>query len=176
MQSQRENTKARQNQQIEAIKEIANKKALMGATALNLGLNAEEMYQLQKASRERGVYIKVMRNTLAHRALEKTPFASLQSVLKGPVILFFSIHEASAAARLLKEFSKKYEKLVVKNFVFEKVLLQEKDLDRMATLPTREETLARLVSILYTPVQKLSQCLLAPPTQLTRILSFLESR
>lgn len=161
-------------EQIEAVHEIA-KKAHMGITA-DQQLTAAEMYELRLSAKKAGVYIKVLRNTLAHRALEGTAFACLQPVLKGPILLAFSINEPGSAARLLRDFTKKHEKLVVKHLAFDGQLLESKELGNMADLPTREEAIARLLAALQSPLQKLLYVLSEPVTQFARTLTALKDR
>lgn len=172
--TQSEKNRARATQQIEAIQEAAKTAHLM--VVAEQRLTAEEVYKFRNAGRKAGVYIKVLRNRLASRALEGTQFACMQTVLKGPILLAFSMQEPNAAARLLRDFAKKHENLVVKHLAFEGQLLGAQDLGTMADLPTREEAIARLLSVLQAPLRKMVYVLSEPPAKFVRVLSALKDR
>jgi large subunit ribosomal protein L10 len=139
-------------------------------------LTAEEFYNFRNEGRKAGVYIKMLRNRLASRALENTQFACLQPVLKGPILLAFSMKEPNSAARLLRDFSKKHENLVVKHLAFEGQLLEARDLGTMADLPSREEAIARLLAVLQAPLRKMLYVLSEPPAKFIRVLSAMKDR
>lgn len=165
----------RANQKIQSVYEVAQK-AHMGAIATYNHLSAADMYEFRVAARKVGVYIKIMRNTLAHRALEGTPFACMQPVLKGPILLAFSMNEPGSVARLLRDFSKDYDKLVIKHLSFEGQLLEAKDLSNMANLPTRDEAITLLVTVLQAPLRQLLGTLTEPTNRLVRTLTSIKDR
>ena len=171
---QSEIKRARAIQQIEAVQDAAKSAHLM-VTAKQC-LTAEEFYNLRNAARKAGVYIKVLRNRLASRALEGTQFTCLQSALKGPILLAFSMKEPNSAARLLRDFSKKHENLVVQHLAFEGQLLEAQHLGTMADLPTREEAIARLLAVLQAPLRKMLYVLSEPPAKFVRVLSAMKDR
>ena len=119
------------------------------------GLTVGEMTDLRVKAREKDVHVGVYRNTLARRAVEGTGFACMQEALVGPLALFFSDSEPGAPAKLLKDFAKDNDKLVVQALVVDGQLLPADQLDTIAKLPSRDEALATLMSVLQAPVTKL---------------------
>lgn len=161
--------RARAMQQIDAVRAMAQT-GTMGAIIWYNGLTAQEMYNLQIAARKVGIVLKVIRNRLAQQALQDTPFACFQPVLNGPVLLAFAQQSPGELARLLRDFSKDHNKLVVKYLAFEKELIPASDLDTMARLPTKEEAIAQLLFVLKEPVYQLLRVLESPQSQLLRAL------
>lgn len=104
------------------------------------------MTELRKAGREAGVYMRVVRNTLLRRAVEGTPFECLKDAFVGPTLIAYSMEHPGAAARLFKEFAKANAKFEVKAAAFEGELIPASQIDRLATLPTYEEAIARLMA------------------------------
>lgn len=147
------------------------KNALSAVTAEYRGLSVGEMSQLRIQARSSGVYLRVVRNTLARRALEGTDFACLQDTLVGPLLLAFSQQEPGAAARLIRAFIKQNEKLVVKALAFDGQLLAVNELDKLANLPTRKEAIARLIIVMRTPITRLVRTLTEPQARLERVLA-----
>lgn len=147
------------------------KSALSAVTAEYRGLSVGEMSQLRVQARSSGVYVRVVRNTLARRALEGTGFACLQDTLVGPLLLAFSQQEPGAAARLIRTFAKQNEKLLVKALAFDGQLLPVHDLDKLANLPTRDEAIATLMAVLKAPITKLVRTLAEPHAKLVRTVA-----
>lgn len=145
--------------------------ALSAVTAEYRGLSVGEMSQLRVQARSSGVYLRVVRNTLARRALEGTGFACLQDTLVGPLLLAFSQQEPGAAARLIKTFSKQNEKLQVKALAFGGQLLPVNELDKLASLPTRDEAIATLMAVMKAPITKLIRTLAEPHVKLVRTVA-----
>lgn len=135
------------------------------------GLTVEQMTELRAKARKSGVYLKVVRNTLAGKALEGTSFSCLEKLLIGPLFLAFTKDDPGALARLLKDALKAYEKLSVKALVLGGQLLDPSDLDKVASLPTREQALAMLASVLNAPLTKLARTLAEPYAQLARVIA-----
>lgn len=135
------------------------------------GLTVSQLTELRKKARESGVYMKVVRNTLARRAFEGTQFACMDSALVGPLVLAFSKDEPGAAARVFKEYAKKWEKLEVKALSIDGQLLPGTDLGRLASLPTRNEAIAQLMSVMIAPVTKLVRTLAEPHAKLVRTIA-----
>lgn len=150
-----------------AVEEVL-KTACAAVTAEYRSLTVAEMTNLRVKAREVGVYLRVIRNTLAKLALGEGEFSCLQPVLKGPLLFAFSLKEPGAAARLLRDFAKEHDALVVKHLAFEGQLLEAKSLNSIADLPTRVEAIARLMAVLQAPMQQLCRVLKAPQTQLVR--------
>lgn len=129
------------------VNEVA-KGALSAVVADPRGVTVGAMTGLRKAARENGVFIKVVRNTLARRALEGTAFECLNETFTGPTLIAFSNEHPGAAARLLKDFAKEQELFEVKAAAFEGELIPATNIDRLAKLPTYEEALAQLMMTL----------------------------
>jgi large subunit ribosomal protein L10 len=135
------------------------------------GLTVAQLTALRKAARESGVYMRVVRNTLASRAFEGTSFACMQSALVGPLVLAFSKEEPSAAARLMRDFAKTCEKLQVKALSVEGKLLPATDLAALANLPTRNEAISQLMSVMLAPIEKFVRTLAEPHAKLVRTVA-----
>lgn len=144
--------------------------ALSAVVAEYSGLTVSDMTKLRTEARNTGVYLRVVRNTLARLAVQGTEFECLKDALVGPLVMAFSQNEPGSAARLVKNFAKENPKLVVKALAIEGNLLAAKDLDVLATLPTREEALSKLLAVMKAPATKFVQTLAAPPAKLVRTL------
>jgi large subunit ribosomal protein L10 len=142
--------------------------ALSVVAAENRGLTVTQMTDLRTKARKEGVYLRVVKNTLARRAVAGTSFECMSPALKGPLLLAFSQNDPGAAARLIKAFSKDNEKLVTTAVSLGKDLLPASALDKMASLPTRDQALSMLLGVLKAPMQKLVGTLAAVPTRLVR--------
>lgn len=127
------------------IRKIA-KNALSAVVADSRGVTVGKMTDLRKSARKTGVYMRVVRNTLIRRALINSSYAVLKEALTGPTLIAFSNEHPGAAARLFKEFAKTNPAFKIKAAAFEGELIQAKDIDLLATLPTYEEAIARLIT------------------------------
>lgn len=123
----------------------AAKSALSAVVADSRGVTVEDMTALRKEARDHGVWLKVVRNTLARRAVDGTDYACLQDSFVGPTIIAFSTEHPGAGARILKDFAKKNEKFELKTAAFEGELV---DIAMLASLPTYDEAIAKLMSVL----------------------------
>ena len=135
------------------------------------GLMVSQMTELRAKARRQGVYMRVVKNTLARKALAGTSFESVGPKLKGPLVLAFSKDDPGAAARVVKDFAKGNEKLVATLVSLGGQVLPGGELDRVASLPTREQALSILLGVLKAPIQKLVGTLAAPASQLARTLA-----
>ncbi|WP_423063433.1 50S ribosomal protein L10 [Candidiatus Paracoxiella cheracis] len=144
--------------------------ALSAVAADYRGLTVSEVTELRKSARKNGVLMRVYRNTLARRAIKGTPFACLHEVLVGPLVLLFSTEEPGAAARLLRDFVKEHEALEVRALVLGGELLGADQLKAVASLPSREEALAQLVSVMQAPITKFVRTLNEPVAQVVRVM------
>lgn len=159
---------------LEGKKAIVAEVALVAKSAISLvaadycGLTVGQLTELRKVARGSGVYLRVVRNTLARRAFEGTQFACMDPALVGPLVLAFSKEDPGAAARLIKDFAKKFDKLVVRAVSVEGMLLPASDLNRLASLPTRDEAIAQLLSVMIAPVTKFVRTLAEPHSKLVR--------
>ena len=146
-------------------------KALSAVLADYRGMTVVQMTELRAKARTTGVYVRVIRNTLAKRAVEGTSFECLQSALVGPTLVAFSREDPGAAARLMRDCSKTFERLKVKGLSIGGELLGADQLDRVATLPTRDEALSILMAVLQAPITKLARTLNEVPGKLVRTLA-----
>jgi len=135
------------------------------------GLTAGDMDQLRVKARESGVYLRVVKNTLARRAVEGTEFECLRDGLEGPLLLAFSQEDPGSAARVLKDFSRDHDQLVVKMLAVGGQVFPGSEIDRLATLPTYDEAISRLMATMQAPVQKLATTLNEVPGKLVRTLA-----
>lgn len=135
------------------------------------GCTVDEMTGLRKVARENSIQLRVVRNTLAKRAIEGTEYECVKETLVGPSILGFSMEDPGAAARLFKDFSKENEAFEVKALAVGGRLLGADQLDVLAKLPTREQALAMLMSVMQAPATKLVQTMHAVPGKLVRTLA-----
>ncbi|QNK02490.1 50S ribosomal protein L10 [Dyella telluris] len=115
------------------------------------GTTVEQMTAMRKKARESGVFLKVVKNTLASRAVGGTEFEVVKDALTGPLLYAFSMEEPGAAGRLIKEFAKTNDKLKARVVSVEGKLLPAAHVDVLASLPTREEALAMLARVLAEP-------------------------
>lgn len=127
------------------------------------GLTVGQMTKLRAQARDMGVYVRVVRNTLARRALTGTEFEILNDSLVGPTIIGLSLSEndMGAAARLFKDFAKDNAKLELKSAAYDGRLFGANEIDVLAKLPNREQALTMLASVLQAPVSKFGRLLTA---------------
>jgi len=135
------------------------------------GLTVSQMTELRSKARKSGVYMRVVKNTLARKALAGTSFESVGPKLKGPLVLAFSKDDPGAAARVVKDFAKANEKLVATLVSLGGQVLPGGDLEKVASLPTREQALSMLLGVLKAPIQKLAGTLVAPASKLARTVA-----
>jgi large subunit ribosomal protein L10 len=135
------------------------------------GLTVSQMTDLRARARKQGVYMRVVKNTLARKALAGTSFEAVGPKLKGPLVLAFSKDDPGAAARVVKDFAKANDKLVATLVSLGGQVLPPKDLETVASLPTREQALSMLLGTIKAPSQKLVSTLAAVPSKLVRTLA-----
>lgn len=142
------------------------------------GLSVAQMTDLRAKARDGGVYLRVIKNTLAKRAFQGTAFECMQSSLVGPLVLAFSREDPGAAARLLKDFTKDKanEKLEIKVLAVGGKVLPPSDLERLANMPTREEALSLLMACMRAPLDKFARTLNDVPGKLVRTLEALRQQ
>jgi large subunit ribosomal protein L10 len=134
------------------------------------GLTVAEMTKFRMAARQADVYVRVVKNTLARRAIEGTSFECMKGSLKGPLVLAFSREDPGAAARVVKGFAKEHEKLVTVALSIGGELYPASDLDRLASLPTLTDARTMLVRVLNAPLTQLVRTLAEPAAMLARTL------
>jgi large subunit ribosomal protein L10 len=142
------------------------KDSIAAVTAEYRGLTVSAMNKMRRVAHERGIYLRVVRNTLTRRAIQDTRFACLHETLTGPLVLAFSKDSPSAPARLMKEFAKENEALKIRALAVDGQLYNAKQLDAVASLPNKEEALATLLSVMQAPISKLVRTIAATPQKL----------
>ena len=149
----------------------AAKSAHSAVAAEYRGLTVEEMTDLRVQAREGGVVLKVAKNTLVRRAVEGTDFECLQDGLTGPLLFAFSMEDPGAAARLVKDYSKSHDSLIAKLVAVGGELYDSTELNRLASLPTRDQALAILLGVMKAPIEKFVRTLVEPHTKLVRTVA-----
>ena len=135
------------------------------------GLTVEEMTELRATARNNGVYLRVVKNTLAKRALEGTEFECMKDGLVGPLVLAFSQEDPGSAARLVKDFAKDHEALVTKIVSIGGEMLDPSELERLAKMPTKDQAISILMSVMKAPTEKLARTLNEVPGKLVRTVA-----
>jgi len=155
---------------VKEVKEVAsNASSLVISDAR--GLKVSELSQVRKEATQSGIHIQVIKNSLAKLAFEGTDFGCSDEVLVGPSLFAFSFEEPGAAAKLLKSYAKNFDALEIKALVVEGQLLDGSQIDVLAKLPSREEALALLASVLQAPIGKFATLLNEVPSKLARVLT-----
>ncbi len=157
------------------VSEIASS-ALSAVVADYRGLSVEQMTVLRSQARDQGVYLRVVRNTLARRAVKGTEFECLVENLVGPTVLAFSKEDPGAAARLIKDFAKDNEDLEVKALAVGGQAYEAKDIDVLAKLPTYDQAISQLMSVIQAPITKLAQTLNEVPGKLVRTVAAVKTQ
>ncbi|MEK9720358.1 MAG: 50S ribosomal protein L10 [Quisquiliibacterium sp.] len=139
------------------------------------GLEVEAMTVLRKQARESGVFLRVLKNTLARRAVSGTPFEALAKQLVGPLIYGIS-SDPVAAARVLNDFAKGNSNLVLKAGAMQNSVMDADDLKALATMPSREELLAKLLGTMQAPVATFVRTLNEVPGKFVRALAAVEKQ
>ena len=162
---------------LEAKKAIVSEVADVAANAPSAiaaeysGITVADMTKLRQSARTAGVYLRVIRNTLARRALENTKFECMQDGLVGPLLLAFSDDEPGSAARIIRDFAKANDKLVVKLVALDGRLLLPSDIETLAELPSRELAISMLMGVMKAPITKLARTLAEPHAKLVRTIA-----
>lgn len=148
--------------------QVANAQAIV--LAEYRGLEVGDMTALRAKARASGVYLRVLKNTLARRAVAETPFAGLADQMVGPLAYGIS-SDPVAAAKVLHDFAKGNDKFVIKAGAMANFVMTSKDVANLATMPSREELLAKLMGTMQAPVAKFVQTLNEVPTKFVRGLA-----
>jgi large subunit ribosomal protein L10 len=138
--------------------QVARSKTL--ALAEYRGLTVEHLNKLRVDARAKGVYLHVLKNTLARRAVQGTPFEVASATMAGPLIYGFS-EDAVAAAKVIADFAKTNDKLVVKGGAYAGKALDAEGVKALAAIPSREVLLAQVAGLLKSPIQRLAGVLAA---------------
>lgn len=134
------------------------------------GLTVEQMTTLRRNARDAGVYMRVVKNTLARRAVADTEFACIQDGLSGPLLLAFSVDDPTAAARVMTDFAKQHDKLVIRIVALRGQLLAPEDARRLADMPTREQAISMLMGVMLAPIGKMVRTIAEPANKLARAI------
>jgi large subunit ribosomal protein L10 len=132
------------------------------------GISSNEMNELRSEARKGGVYLRIVKNSLAKRAVEGTDYECMSETFTGPLILAFSQEDPGSAARVIKAFAKEHEQLVVKALSVGGQLLAANEIERLASLPTKEQAISMLMSVMQAPVTKLARTLNEVPGKMVR--------
>lgn len=152
---------------------LANAQALI--VAEYRGLNVERVTQLRSKARQSGVYLRVLKNTLARRAVQGTPFEKLSEQLVGPLMYGIS-EDPVAGAKVLSEFAKENEQFVIKAGAMPGAVMSPQDIKALAALPSREQLIATLLGTLQAPMTKLVRTLNEVPGKFVRTLAALKEQ
>jgi large subunit ribosomal protein L10 len=134
------------------------------------GLEVGQITQLRKQARGQGVYLRVFKNTLARRAVAGTTFEKLSDKMVGPLIYGIST-DPVAAAKVLSDFAKTNDKLVIKAGAMPNLMLDAAGVKALATMPSRDELLSKLLGTMQAPVAKFVRTLNEVPTKFVRALA-----
>jgi large subunit ribosomal protein L10 len=145
--------------------------SLSAVAAEYRGLTVAEMTELRKEARSAGVYLRVVKNTLARRAIKGTEFECMEDTLKGPILLAFAKDDPGAAARVIKDFAKEHDALKAVSLSAGGQLMPASDLSKLADLPTLDQARAMLLGVFVAPMSQLVRTLAEPPAMLARTMS-----
>ena len=135
------------------------------------GLTVEQMTNLRAAAIQANVSLRVVKNTLAKRALTETTCECVMPVLSGPVILGFSQEDPGAVARVFKDFAKENEDLIVRGLGVSGEFVDADQIKRIADLPTKDQAISLMMALMLAPIEKLARTLNEVPTKVTRVVA-----
>ena len=155
------------------VKEVADtaSSALLIVVAEYRGLTVAQMSKLRRLSLKADVEIKVVKNSLAKRALADTDHACINDILQGPLVLAFSREDPGGAARVMRDFGKDHDKLKVTGLSMGAELMDASMLEQVANLPTYDQAIAKLLGVMKAPVEKLVRTMIEPTAKLTRAMA-----
>ena len=162
---------------LDAKKAVVDEVAAVAGNALSAiaaeyrGLTVSEMTELRSIARASGVYLRVVKNSLARRALENTDFACMREGLTGPLMLAFSIEDPGAAARIISDFAKDHDQCEPKLVAVGGQLYDASEIDRLAKLPTRDQAIGILMAVMKAPIEKLVRTMAEPHAKLVRTIA-----
>ncbi|RCL45144.1 MAG: 50S ribosomal protein L10 [Candidatus Thioglobus sp.] len=162
---------------LESKKQVVSEVAAVAAEAHSAiaaeyrGLGVEALTELRMKARQGGVYVRVVKNTLAKRALEGTEYECMNDGLVGPLILAFSQEDPGSAARVIKDFGEDHDLLKVKMLAIGGQVLDASELARLASLPTKEQAISMLMAVMKAPVEKFVRTLAEPHAKMVRTVA-----
>jgi large subunit ribosomal protein L10 len=145
--------------------------ALSAIAADYRGMTVEQMTEFRAKARDENVYVRVVKNTLAKRAIDGTEFECLADSLTRPIVLAFSKDDPGAAARIVKDFAKTCEQLVTQAVAIGGTAYPASDLDRLAKLPTLDQARGQLLGLLQAPAGKFVRTIAEPQAKFVRLLA-----
>jgi large subunit ribosomal protein L10 len=146
-------------------------KAFSAIAAEYRGLSVDEMTELRVQARNAGVYLRVVKNSLARRAFEGTDFECMSEGLTGPLVLALSQEDPGSAARVIKDFAKDHDKLAVKLISIGGKLLEPSEIKTLASMPTYDQSISMLMAVMKAPVEKLARTMNEVPGKLVRTIA-----
>ncbi len=155
---------------VKEISEIASS-AQSAVAAEYRGLSVQELSELRNNARNLGVYVKVIKNSLAKIAIKDTSFECMDSSLKGPLIFAFSKEDLGSAAKLVNDFKKENGLLKPVVVAVNGELVDVEKLSQIAALPTKDQAISMLMSVMKQPIEKFVRTIAAPNTKLVQTLS-----
>lgn len=155
---------------VKEVSEIASS-AQAAVAAEYIGLTVQELSELRSNARNLGVYVKVIKNSLAKIAIKDTNFECMDPSLKGPLIFAFSKEDLGSAAKLVNDFKKENELLKPVVVAVNGELVDVDKLSQIAALPTKDQAISMLMSVMKQPVEKFVRTLVAPNTKLVQTIS-----
>ena len=155
---------------VKEVSEVAAE-ALSAVASEYRGLTVGEMDELRVAARKQGVYLRVVKNTLAKKAFEGTEFECMNDGLVGPMILALSQEDPGAAGRVIKDFAKEHDKLIPKLLAVGGQALPGSEIDKLAKLPTKDQAIAMMMSVMIAPIEKFVRTLNEPHAKLVRTIA-----
>ena len=135
------------------------------------GLTVEDLTVLRKEARNNGVYLRVVKNTLAKRAVADTDFECMTEGFTGPLVLAFSQEDPGAAARVIHDFAKDHDDMIIRMVSISGRLLDPSEIKTLAKMPTYEQAISILMATMKAPVQKLATTLNEVPGKLVRTIA-----
>lgn len=155
---------------VSEVAEVADK-AFSAIAAEYRGLSVDEMTDLRAQARNAGVYLRVVKNSLARRAIEGTEFECMSEGLTGPLVLAFSQEDPGSAARIINDFAKDHEKLEIKLVSIGGQLLEPGEIKTLAKMPTYDQAISMLMAVMKAPVEKLARTMNEVPGKLVRTVA-----
>ena len=145
--------------------------ALSAIAAEYRGMTVAQMTEFRAKARDEGVYVRIVKNTLARRAVSGTEFECLADSLKGPIVLAFSQNDPGAAARVVRDFAKECEVLVTQAVAIGGEVYPASNLERLARLPTLDQARTQLLGLLQAPAVKFVRTIAGPQAKFVRLLA-----
>lgn len=160
-----------QKQEIVADVRHQAQKSLSFVAAQYGGITVAKMTQMRNKAREQGIFLKVVKNSLAKKAFEETEFSAANDQLKGQLLYLIGGEAPGMAARLAKDFAKEHEQFRVQVLAVGSNVYDPASIDAVAALPTKEEAISKLLSCMQAPIAKFVRTLAEPQGKLVRTIA-----